>query len=126
MTTTEAARTAHAVLDHLRDQATPGPHIRDQTAWRRTIRNQLRTRHWPTLIAILDGTDQERITTIARLLEPPATTTDPYASQQAAFNQRCTEDAQRIAEHADGVPMPDRARAALPDTVRRHLERSHP
>ena len=62
--------TAHRIIDLLARRTQPGPAITNPDAWRRTVRNDLRTRHWPTLLAILDPTHDDHVRTIADLLEP--------------------------------------------------------
>lgn len=61
--------TAHQIIDLLAAKPEPGPEVGDPEAWRKAVRNRLRSEHWPTLMALLaPSSNAELVETIVGLL----------------------------------------------------------
>ena len=81
----DAQRAAHAVIDHLASLERPLSPPEDPVAWRKGVRNRIRTQRWETLMAALSDDHAKAASGLIALIAPasPAAKTGPEAMAAA-------------------------------------------
>jgi hypothetical protein len=112
--------TAHEVIDHLAADHQPGPAVEDTAAWRRTVRNRLRTQHWTLVVATLEASpdmDPLELADTIRAAHPTAAPTPanpgPPAIEPWTGPEYDPDDGPVVDDPDDVRAHLDRARAAL-------------